>query len=455
MRTPFGTLAALQEGHRGRAAARAAGGAAVGPFRHAAARHRAHACCPSTTSTSPTGTMRATSPRAAGRFGFDDYVEHLIQFLEAIGPGAHVVAVCQPCVAVLAAVAVMAQSQQSGAAAQHDADGRPDRHAGQPDQGQRARQSKPIDWFEKNLIATVPCRYRRRGPPGLSGLRAARRLHAHEHRAPRQGASSSSTRTFGQGRTRQGAGRPRLSTTSISRCSTSRAEFYLETVQLGVPGARAAARATLDMARRDGRSARHPAHRAAHGRGRARRHLRGRPDARRARSLLEPAALPQAPPHAGRRRPLRRVQRQALGAADLPAGEERHFVERVGPQGDHFCFCEPFLHREPGRVFPMFELNSQNLEVEDAVAEPVAARDERAARRLFRRRDRGRRPGRAGGGARRARRSKTAAAANLGRDGLRRRDLARRPRADQQPRGRRRARVAPDRHRGPHHGRRG
>ena len=45
-----------------------------------------------------------------GRFGFDDYIEHLIQFLEAMGAGAHVVAVCQPCVAVLVAVAVMAQS---------------------------------------------------------------------------------------------------------------------------------------------------------------------------------------------------------------------------------------------------------------------------------------------------------------------------------------------------------
>src|SRR5215831_9179858 len=44
-----------------------------------------------------------------GRFGFDEYIEHLIRFLETIGPGAHVVAVCQPCVAVLVAAAVMAQ----------------------------------------------------------------------------------------------------------------------------------------------------------------------------------------------------------------------------------------------------------------------------------------------------------------------------------------------------------
>ena len=50
----------------------------------------------------------------------------------------------------------------------------------------------------------------------------------------------------------------------------------------------------------------------------------------------------------------------------------------------------------------MFELSSQNIEIEDAVAEPVAARDERTARRLFRCRDHGRRPGRARGRSRRA-----------------------------------------------------
>ena len=48
-------------------------------------------------------------PLTAGRFGFDEYIGHLINFLEAMGPGAHVVAVCQPCVAVLVAAAVMAQ----------------------------------------------------------------------------------------------------------------------------------------------------------------------------------------------------------------------------------------------------------------------------------------------------------------------------------------------------------
>jgi poly(3-hydroxybutyrate) depolymerase len=40
-------------------------------------------------------------PLKAGPFGFDEYVAHLMEFLAVIGPGAHVVSICQPCVAVL------------------------------------------------------------------------------------------------------------------------------------------------------------------------------------------------------------------------------------------------------------------------------------------------------------------------------------------------------------------
>jgi polyhydroxyalkanoate depolymerase len=51
---------------------------------------------------------RDVSPRH-GRFGLDEYVQHLIDFLGAIGPGTHLMAVCQPCVPALAAAAIMAE----------------------------------------------------------------------------------------------------------------------------------------------------------------------------------------------------------------------------------------------------------------------------------------------------------------------------------------------------------
>ena len=47
-------------------------------------------------------------PLGDGRFGFDEYVGHIVYTLELLGPGTHVVAVCQPCVPALAATALLA-----------------------------------------------------------------------------------------------------------------------------------------------------------------------------------------------------------------------------------------------------------------------------------------------------------------------------------------------------------
>ena len=39
-------------------------------------------------------------PLSDGTFGFDEYVDHLISFLEVMGEGSHMIAVCQPAVAL-------------------------------------------------------------------------------------------------------------------------------------------------------------------------------------------------------------------------------------------------------------------------------------------------------------------------------------------------------------------
>ena len=41
-----------------------------------------------------------------GPFALDDYIEYLMRYLRVLGPGTHVVAVCQPCVATLAAASL-------------------------------------------------------------------------------------------------------------------------------------------------------------------------------------------------------------------------------------------------------------------------------------------------------------------------------------------------------------
>jgi poly(3-hydroxybutyrate) depolymerase len=119
-----------------------------------------------------------------GRFGFDDYIEHLIQFLEAMGAGAHVVAVCQPCVAVLAAAAVMAQTSNFAQPRSMTLMAGPIDTRVNPTKVNDLANSKPIEWFEKNLIASVPLRYPgafRRVYPGFVQLAAFMSMNIERH----------------------------------------------------------------------------------------------------------------------------------------------------------------------------------------------------------------------------------------------------------------------------------
>jgi poly(3-hydroxybutyrate) depolymerase len=50
-------------------------------------------------------------PTAAGNFGLDEYIEHLIDFLDEIGPGTHLMAICQPCPLAVAAASLMAEDE--------------------------------------------------------------------------------------------------------------------------------------------------------------------------------------------------------------------------------------------------------------------------------------------------------------------------------------------------------
>jgi len=123
-------------------------------------------------------------PLAHGRFGFDDYIAHLIRFLEAIGPGAHVVAVCQPCVAVLVATAVMAQAGNAAQPRSMTLMAGPIDTRVNPTKVNALANSRPIEWFEQNLIATVPLRYVgafRRVYPGFVQLAAFMSMNVERH----------------------------------------------------------------------------------------------------------------------------------------------------------------------------------------------------------------------------------------------------------------------------------
>lgn len=95
----------------------------------------------------------------AGAFGYDDYVDTLIRFIETLGPDCHIVAVCQPCVQVLTAAAVMAQAGSTMQPRSMTLMAGPVDTRINPTTVNRLATDKPIDWFRRNLIATVPSRY--------------------------------------------------------------------------------------------------------------------------------------------------------------------------------------------------------------------------------------------------------------------------------------------------------
>ncbi|MGB7619911.1 MAG: polyhydroxyalkanoate depolymerase [Pseudolabrys sp.] len=165
-----------------------------------------------------------------GRFGFDDYIAHLIRFLEVMGPGAHVVAVCQPCVAALVAASIMAQADNPAQPRSMTLMAGPIDTRVNPTKVNELAKSKPIDWFERHLIARVPARYGGGGRhvyPGFVQLAAFmsmnidRHLKAHrelyENLANGQTAKAAQTKAFYD---------------EYFAVLDLTAEFYLETVRL-------------------------------------------------------------------------------------------------------------------------------------------------------------------------------------------------------------------------------
>lgn len=119
-----------------------------------------------------------------GRFGFDEYVEHLIWFLRAMGPGSHVVAVCQPCVQALAAAALMAEDDHPCQPLSLTLMAGPIDTRINPTKVNELATGQPISWFERNLIARVPLRYpgaTRRVYPGFLQLTAFMSMNAERH----------------------------------------------------------------------------------------------------------------------------------------------------------------------------------------------------------------------------------------------------------------------------------
>jgi polyhydroxyalkanoate depolymerase len=128
-------------------------------------------------------------PLSQGRFGFDDYIDYVIRCLEHIGPGGHLLAVCQPCVQALAAVAVMAEDRNPAEPRSMTLMAGPIDTRISPTKVNELATNHSIEWFEKNLIYAVPFPLPgtgRRVYPGFVQLMAFMSMnmdrHANAHR---------------------------------------------------------------------------------------------------------------------------------------------------------------------------------------------------------------------------------------------------------------------------------
>lgn len=98
-------------------------------------------------------------PLEEGPFDLDDYIDYVIGFLEHLGPGTHMLAVCQPSVPALAATAVMAAAQHPCRPASLTMMGGPVDTREAPTSVNDVAVTRPHSWFRHNVIATVPLGY--------------------------------------------------------------------------------------------------------------------------------------------------------------------------------------------------------------------------------------------------------------------------------------------------------
>ena len=112
-------------------------------------------------------------PLSAGHFDLDDYIDYLVEFLDHIGPGAHMMAVCQPSVPALAATAIMNRDGHAATPVTLTMMGGPIDTRESPTTVNDLAMNRPISWFRQNVIATVPMQYEgagRRVYPGFLQL---------------------------------------------------------------------------------------------------------------------------------------------------------------------------------------------------------------------------------------------------------------------------------------------
>jgi poly(3-hydroxybutyrate) depolymerase len=98
-------------------------------------------------------------PVEEGPFHLHDYVYYVQEFIRLLGPDVHLLSVCQPTVPVLAAVSLMASDNDPKLPKSMTMMGGPIDTRRSPTQVNNLAVTKPMSWFEHNVIYGVPPNY--------------------------------------------------------------------------------------------------------------------------------------------------------------------------------------------------------------------------------------------------------------------------------------------------------
>ncbi|HEY1095966.1 MAG TPA: polyhydroxyalkanoate depolymerase [Alphaproteobacteria bacterium] len=98
-------------------------------------------------------------PLSRGYFDLNDCIDYYIDFIKYLGPDSDVMAVCQPSVPVIAAVAAISQTEPKHAPRSMILIGGPIDTRVNPTEVNKLSMRKPLGWFKRYAISTVPPAY--------------------------------------------------------------------------------------------------------------------------------------------------------------------------------------------------------------------------------------------------------------------------------------------------------
>lgn len=98
-------------------------------------------------------------PLSKGYFDLDDCIQYYIDFIKHLGPDLDLMAVCQPSVPIICAVSAIEQTDPKAAPRSMTLIGGPIDTRINPTEVNKLSMTKPLDWFERYAISSVPPMY--------------------------------------------------------------------------------------------------------------------------------------------------------------------------------------------------------------------------------------------------------------------------------------------------------